>query len=906
MKKTKNILFKIVSLIIVFIIAIVNVTSVHAIDSIVSDLVNISVKEEKLYEEYQLIDLPAVVSSSVNSTEKTPVEIINQEVDDEYTITVKNDDGTNTVHVFQTPIKYVDDKTIKLKKDTLVESDENISLFKKYAYESVDNEVRTYYPKNISDGIKMEYSDYSVTLMPVLPSTHNIIRGSSASTASRIENSVLYSETFDSNISLEYAPSLNGLKENIIINKYTGINTFEFTIDTDGLVPSKFEGDSIPLLDPTTDEMRLYIGQINARDSYVGKNENNETHFTLYNSLKLEATAIKNVYKLTVIVDREFLESETTVYPVIIDPTITIGSSNVADAPVYSGYPNTNYYTNEFNMVGYHGSSYKEAMTFVKLKSLSTYKYINPENVNLAYYRVYEGSGKTSTATVNLYDTISTWDESTITYSNKPYIMSTPESSNTISESGWYSFSITNLFKNWLRYALNEDGFSLNYGFALATNTTGVSSRHFASANSTNFLPSIVFNYSEDTSISDGTYYIRSKYSNLYLNTDINSSATENVIQNGFHGNINQHWTVKYQGDGYYKLYSQWFNEEKSLDIENNPNQNGSNVDVFADSENASWLLFKLVSNNDGTYRIVSKWSNNQKVLDVCGPSTAAAANIQIWEYVGVNQQKWYFEPVNDKNLDLVRSLYSLAETYNSDNATTLTFQYIRSGERYSDDLWEEVAGEIDYSFSNYVSSNSNLSFLKSTPQYLYDNNQRIDFTHMCAVINAILHNSDSIKAIAVGEAVVDNLSGWAGDLQTLVKNMVDNISNAYLNDYNKLYNQFTSIMGSLSYSFSFEDLLSDLDAVYYVQLFGNSTSNIADNLEVYYSQYSQNRYINFVNGRTKNEFVDDVYFYTRNKFTILGIEIIQWPLYDDSHIITNVQAQAAADAFADYIWDLL
>ena len=155
MKKAKNISFKIVSLIIVFTIAIVNVTSVHAINSIVCDLVNISVKEEKLYEEYQLSDLPAVVSSSVNSTEKTPVEIINQDVDDEYTITVKNDDGTNTVHIFQTPIKYVDGETIKLKKDTLVESGENISLFKNYAYESVDNEVKSYYPENISDGIKM-------------------------------------------------------------------------------------------------------------------------------------------------------------------------------------------------------------------------------------------------------------------------------------------------------------------------------------------------------------------------------------------------------------------------------------------------------------------------------------------------------------------------------------------------------------------------------------------------------------------------------------------------------------------------------------------------------------------------------------------------------------------------------
>ena len=776
MKRVNNNIYKILSVILIFVISIVNVPNALAAESIINDIVSITAKEETLYEKYQLSDLPSVVSSSVYSTEKTPVKIINQSVDDEYTITVKNDDGTNTVHIFQTPIKYVDDETIKLKKDTIVKSGKNISLFRNYAYESVDNEVKSYFPEDIAEGVKIEYESYSISLTPAITSIQDSTRNSKKSVANKRENSVLYEETFNSNVSLEYAPSLNGVKENIIINKYDGVNTFEFTINTDGLIPAKLEGDSIPLIDPDTDEMKFFIGQINARDSYLGANENNDTHFTLYNSLKLEETTIENVYKLIVIVDKEFLESETTVYPVTVDPTITISSSNVADAPVYSGYPNTNFYTNEYNMVGYHGSSYKEAMTFVKLNSLSSYKYVNPEKINLAYYRVYEGSGKTSTATVNLHDTLNTWNESTITYSNKPAIVSEYESTNTISSSGWYLFSITDLFTNWLRSALNEGGFSPNYGFALVASTTGVSSRHFCSANSTNFLPSIVFNYSEDTSLADGAYYIRSKYSNLYLDTEQDPNANGNVIQYGFHGDRNQHWTVKYQGDGYYKLYSQWYNEEKSLDIESNPSQNGSNVDVFEDSENADWLLFKLVSNNDGTYRIVSKWSNNQKVLDVCGPSTAATANIQIWEYAGVNQQKWYFESVNDKNFELIDNLYSLALEYDSSKASSLTFEYLRSGIYYSGQ-WSEVAGEIDTLFANYVSNNSNLSFLKSTPQYLYDNNQRIDFSHMCAVINAIIYDSDSFKTLVVGEDVVDNLSGWAGDLQTLVKNMVDNLS---------------------------------------------------------------------------------------------------------------------------------
>lgn len=674
-----------------------------------------SSKSELSYENYELSDLPEVISSSVYSTEKTPTEIINQDVDDEYTITVKNADGTNTVHIFQTPIKYLDNETLKLKKDTIVVSSEKISLLKNYAYESVDNEIKSYFPENINDGIKMEYGDYSISLSPMLSGIQSSVKNQQISAVAKIGNTVSYSEIFDSDISLEYAPSLNGIKENIIIDRYNGINTFCFTIDLGGLIPTKTEGDSIPLSDPTTDETKFYIGQINARDSYTGANENNETHFTLYNSLKLEPTLKENIYTLTVTVDKDFLESETTVYPVTVDPSISINSSNTADAPVYSGYPNTNYYTNEYNMVGYHGSSYKEAMTFVKLNTLSTYKHVNPEKINYAYYRVYEGSGKTSTATINLYDTYATWNESTITYSNKPGISTEYESSNTISSSGWYTFYMTDLFVDWLRYTLNEGGFTHNFGFALAASTTGTSSRHFCSANSSINLPSIVFNYSEDTSIADGAYYIRSKYSNLYLDTEQDASADGNVIQYGFHGSDNQVWVVKYQSDGYYKLYSPWYDETKCLDIESNPTQNGSNVDVYDDVD-GDYILFKIVSNNDGTYRIISKWSNNQKVLDICGPSTAATANIQIWEYMGVDQQKWYFEPVSN----------GAAIAYRSNGYNTNCFGYALELQEWVTLGYQGENVEDTYSMmSEYITDTLNKSCRRiASPYSIIENNE--------------------------------------------------------------------------------------------------------------------------------------------------------------------------------------
>lgn len=117
-------------------------------------------------------------------------------------------------------------------------------------------------------------------------------------------------------------------------------------------------------------------------------------HFTLYNSLKVEKSDGR--YILTVTVDKDFLEDPDTVYPVLIDPTATIASSNMQDTTVYSGAPDRQtYYSSSYNIVGNHGSSYGEGIAFMKMTNLAYYDYIFSEKVTSAKYKVYEGSGKT-------------------------------------------------------------------------------------------------------------------------------------------------------------------------------------------------------------------------------------------------------------------------------------------------------------------------------------------------------------------------------------------------------------------------------------------------------------------------------------------------------------------------------
>ena len=80
-------------------------------------------------------------------------------------------------------------------------------------------------------------------------------------------------------------------------------------------------------------------------------------------------------YMLTVSANEEFLSDPTTIYPVVIDPTITVsdetsGAGAVEDSPVYEGYASMNFGTYLFNYVGTPSETYGIGRTVVRLGGL--------------------------------------------------------------------------------------------------------------------------------------------------------------------------------------------------------------------------------------------------------------------------------------------------------------------------------------------------------------------------------------------------------------------------------------------------------------------------------------------------------------------------------------------------------
>lgn len=145
----------------------------------------------------------------------------------------------------------------------------------------------------------------------------------------------------------------------------------------------------------------------------------------------------------------------------------------------------------------------------------------------------------------------------------------------------------------------------------------------------------------------DGYYTIQNILSNKVLDVanGIGKSGN-NVWQYEANKSKAQCWTIKMDDDGYYYIISAL--NDLYLDLENGQSKNGTNIQISKKDESKA-QKFKLIETDviigkrtieDGYYSISTKLNQN-KVIDVSGASKNNCANIQIWENVNANQQKF-------------------------------------------------------------------------------------------------------------------------------------------------------------------------------------------------------------------------------------------------------------------------
>lgn len=322
---------------------------------------------------------------------------LKSEENDLNTLVFANDDGTNTMRIYNHPIKYVaDDGTIH-----------DISLNAKAqadgSFVSADHEIVTTFERKLTDGINLEYDNVDITLIPKLGSVEPIGTLSS-------DGKVVTYEMNDVT-SFAYALTYAGFKEDIIVDEYTGQTEYEFTLYTNGLSVEE-EYDSYYLVD-SEGEIQATIGDI----IVFTADERNNT----MGSITCETVCANQEYNLTIHLDDEYLADENTIYPIRIDPSIEVNYNNSGAGAIEDVTLNSSTGSD-----GLSGSLFVgKRQTYGKSRILMKFPGLNMNNL--------PGSYQISAASVEIRDlmceatemtvncnvfTGNTWSESTANWSN--------------------------------------------------------------------------------------------------------------------------------------------------------------------------------------------------------------------------------------------------------------------------------------------------------------------------------------------------------------------------------------------------------------------------------------------------------------------------------------------------------
>jgi len=445
------------------------------LDSILSDYIE------------NIVDIEDVKSVD---TEKT--------TDSELYLNMKDD--SITVYTFSEPVTYIDENGNLKCKDNTIDKQKDKKINKSgYDFSNGQNDYKIHFSSDSEKGILIEYKDISFSISPI---STNRLEGyvSDENKENRNSQYFEYKDTFEDGKTFKYYPQINGIKEEIILDKNIGENVFKSKLNVNGCFPKINDDGSISIIsNETKEEVQNFIAPFAYDSKYTAGIA--DEHFCADCIYKLEKVT-DDEYILSVTVSEEWLNSKNTAYPVTIDPT-TSEIYNYADASVYSEKSSLNYGSDQTCSFGYDEEfGYGRVYTRFTVPS-DIKKYAVIQNAQIWESEL---TGATSVTSVTPYMVNSSWSESSIKWDNMPeYDPDSAMEKKIIDgdsvddpyDSNMYSFNIKSAVEKWI------NGTS-NYGIVFiseAEQNNRKSWRTFAAQNyiSSDYRPFTVIKYVNDT-----------------------------------------------------------------------------------------------------------------------------------------------------------------------------------------------------------------------------------------------------------------------------------------------------------------------------------------------------------------------------------------------------------------------
>ncbi len=243
-----------------------------------------------------------------------------EEKRDEYTKVYKKSDGTYTAIKTLEPLHYLN--------DGVWEEINNSMTLDGNLYTNLDNLFNVEFPESIDsnenltvekDGYELSFSVDNIEESSAVVENDIVVSDTNISVAdeaiSQTQSSVTYNDVAE-NTDLQYIVTPNSIKENIIVsNKESVKDTYTFTFETNGLNAEKLDDGSVVFKDENS-EIKFRIPRPVMTDA----------NFAF--SYDIDVVLIQNAddtITLEYSPSKDWINSLERVYPITIDPAITVG-----------------------------------------------------------------------------------------------------------------------------------------------------------------------------------------------------------------------------------------------------------------------------------------------------------------------------------------------------------------------------------------------------------------------------------------------------------------------------------------------------------------------------------------------------------------------------------------------------
>jgi RHS repeat-associated protein len=263
-------------------------------------------------------ELPALEQNDVPEqlnyeelVEQGYIQRLYNEEQDLYSYLFGNEDGTKTRFYYQYPVKYIDENGII--------RDKSLGIVSKFVngverFVSRDSDIAVTFHNSLAQGVELAYKELSLSM---IPETTGLTLLPMLADLSDDGKSVRY--TLDEATYIDYSLTHTGIKEDIVVTEYTGRTSYSFLLSTGGLSVAQNEYGEYVLVD-NNEEVQASLGDV----LIFTADERNNT----FGSMRVEQLKKDHLYRLIIEVDADWLADEKTVYPITIDPTISITVAN--------------------------------------------------------------------------------------------------------------------------------------------------------------------------------------------------------------------------------------------------------------------------------------------------------------------------------------------------------------------------------------------------------------------------------------------------------------------------------------------------------------------------------------------------------------------------------------------------